>query len=93
MIGARDKLIGLMRALVANEITPAQLSEQYEPTWNFELEAAELKEGEAAVFERVFDVISWYTPVVEDRASYPGFKDERDVLEAVSAALEDLGEC
>ena len=85
-------MIALMRKLVANEITPAEFSEQYEPTWNFELEATELAEGEAAIFERVFDVVGWYTPVVEDRAAYPGFKNESDVLEAVSAALEDLGE-
>jgi hypothetical protein len=92
MLGVRDKLIALMRKLLANEITPAEFSEQYEPTWSFELEASELKEGEAAVFERVFGVVGWYTSVMEDRAAYPGFKSESDILAVVSVALEDLGE-
>ena len=53
------------------EISPSEFSEQYEPTCNFELEAPELAEGEATIFERVFDVVGWYTPVVKDREAYP----------------------
>ena len=92
MVGARSKLIGLMKRLHAREILVEEFAPEFERLWNFELKRGDVDEVEARVFESVFDTAAWYTPVEEDREAYPGFKSEAAVMGAVEQALERLGE-
>lgn len=80
---AREKLLHLMQALVSDGLSVQEFCAEYERVWNFELEPSALAGDEDRVFRRVFDTAAWYTPVEEDRASYPGFRDEESVLAVV----------
>ena len=92
MATAREDLVRLMKRLRSRDIQVAEFCEQYEPIWNFELQEADLAEGEAAIFERVFNVVAWYNPFPEERETYSGFKSEAAVAGAVAEALENLAE-
>ena len=92
MSGARDKLVDLMKQLRARQISVPEFAAKYESAWNFELEKGDVGRDEAEILERVFDTAAWYTPVEEDRESYPGFKSGEAVLAVVEGALERLGE-
>jgi hypothetical protein len=87
---ARERLIQLMKDVLDRRIMVDEFCREYERVWNFELKAAELRQGEASLFERVFDAAAWYTPVEEDRKAYPGFKSEEAILGHVAEALRLL---
>lgn len=87
---ARERLIQLMTDVLDRRIMVDEFCREYERVWNFELKAAELREGEAPLFEQVFDAAAWYTPIEEDRAAYPGFKSEEAILSRVEDALRLL---
>jgi len=39
-----------------------------------------------AVFDELFDIAAWYTPILTDRETVPQYKDEGHVLAAIRAA-------
>ena len=89
---ARDRLIRLMKLLRNGSISVEAFSSQYEEIWNFDLALANQPPEALDIFERVFNVAAFYSPVLEDRVRYPGFKSEEEVVGAVERALGELGE-
>jgi hypothetical protein len=80
----------LMEDCLAGRLSVEDFTAEYEHLWNFDPDRAELSARDLAIYERLFDVAAWYTPVAEDRAAYPGHKDEHDVLDAIRRAEDDL---
>lgn len=80
----------LMRDCLAGRLSVEDFTAEYEHLWNFDPDRAELSARDLAIYERLFDVAAWYTPVVEDRAAYPGHKNEQDVLTAIRRAQDEL---
>jgi hypothetical protein len=79
-----------MDLLLDRKLDIEEFCSKYEHTWNFELGETDLPASESELFERVFDVAAWYTPVAEDKLSYQGFKDEDAVLEVVKGVRRQL---
>ena len=45
---------------------------------------------QAKLLESVFDSVVWYTPLRQDRETYPGFKDEKQILQLANQVLTRL---
>ena len=82
----RDRAIRLLDGLLTAEISVSEFCDRYEPLWNFELESNAELGAEAPIFEQIFDSVVWYSPFPEDRDSYPGFKNEEDIIAIVRKA-------
>jgi hypothetical protein len=62
-----------------------------EQLFNFELDDTDLSAHEDTVLGQLFDEVVLYSPFPDDRARYPGYRSEEDVLAAVDRALTALG--
>ena len=86
----RSRLIWLMDLLLQGRLDVERFCVEYEHTWNFEVNENDLPREEARLFEEIFKVAVWYTPVIEDRRNYSGFKGESEVLDAVARVRQTL---
>jgi len=59
-------------------------------TFNLRTDHSELSDVERHAFERLFDVVVFFSPYPADRASYPGHKSEQEVQAAALAARHAL---
>ena len=82
----------LMDDYLADRIDVQRFCSAYEQMWNFDEDRAALSAADLAVFEKLFDVTAWYTPIAEDRKAVTRYKDEAEVLTAVHAARLALNE-
>lgn len=76
-------LIRLIDLFLAEQISISDFCTQYETAWNFELKKTGLAKDIAESLESVFDLVTWYTPISEDREAYSGFKNKDQVTEEV----------
>ncbi len=53
----------------------------YEPAFNFWFDRAMTTPAELAALERLFDVVSWFSPIA-DQETYPNYTNEQDVFDA-----------
>ncbi len=86
----RERLIWLMALLLGKGLSVDDFCAEYERTWNFQLNEERLSQSESELLKRVFDTVVWYTPVVEDRKNYPGFKSESEVFTVVAEVQQQL---
>jgi hypothetical protein len=85
-----NRAVQLFERLLSSDLSVSEFCDQYEPLWNFDLFSSSELGVKASVFEKVFDAVVWYSPFPEDRASYPGFKDEESIIAIVREALAEI---
>jgi CRISPR/Cas system CSM-associated protein Csm2 small subunit len=83
---ARDKLVALLKEY-ANGRDTQEFCSAYEHTFNFEIDQGELTDNEFRIFQTVFDEVVLYSPFEDDRARYPGYRDEHAIRNVVVHAL------
>ena len=64
---------------------------EFEYTFNLRVDKATFSNPERDVFDRLSDVVAWFSPLLEERAEYPGFKGPEQVHAAVLETREALG--
>lgn len=87
----REYLYYLIDRLVNGKIDADTFCSEYERTYNLELEEDSINEKEKRVFSRLFEDVAHYSPVPEDRAKWPAFRDETAILESARQAWVELG--
>jgi len=90
-VGWRHRVVRLIDDYLEGRLPLERFCGDYEYLWNFE-RPNQLGAGEAALFQRLFDTVAWYTPFRGERQGNPAFKDEGQVIEAVLSIREALGE-
>jgi len=85
-----SKLILLIDLFLEKKIDTEDFCDQYEQIWNFQLDEGMLSADRAQLMSDLFDVVTWYTSIIEDRLIYPGFKNEQQVFVAAKETREKL---
>lgn len=88
----RIKLHRLLREFQAGGLGTEDFCAQFERTYNLELDKGTLSPGETTAFGQLFEQVIWYSPFPEDRAEYPGYRNEADIARAAEEAAKNLGE-
>ncbi|HKP75839.1 MAG TPA: hypothetical protein VJT67_09880 [Longimicrobiaceae bacterium] len=83
---ARDKLVALLEEY-ANGRDTQEFCSAYEHAFNFEIDQGALPDSELRIFQTVFDEVVLYSPFEDDRAKYPGYRDEQAIRNVVAHAL------
>ena len=84
----RDKVVELLDGYISGKKPVGDFASAYEHWWNFERDCSQQTAEEAALLQALFDVVAYYTPIVEDRAAWKGFKDEQAVTSAARRLQE-----
>lgn len=88
----RLRLHRLVQEFRAKTLDTKTFCEQFERTYNLELDKTSLSGREATAFGQLFEEVVWYSPFHEDRAEYPGYRTEFDIARAAENAAQQLAE-
>lgn len=88
---ARKRLHDLLRDVSSGRLSIEAFCSQFETTYNLEIDKRQLTAEEAEAFSMLFEQVVWYSPFPEERAKVPNYKDEKEILDAVSDAERILG--
>lgn len=84
---ALDRLYGLLDAFLARRIEVGQFCALYSSTYDRDVDEDDMTPGEEAAFARLFDEVLFYSPFPRDRAKYPGYRSEEEIIAAARAAV------
>lgn len=84
------RLRALIEHVVQTKSHVGKFCEQFERIFNNESDPSDFTDSERIIYAGLFDVVSWFSPYVEDRAEVPNYKDEDAVIEAAQKALSEL---
>ena len=87
---ARMRLYALIELLKKGEMKIGDFCEQFETTYNLEVDKSELDPTESTAFSKLFDKVVWYSPFPDERAEIPSYLGEAEILQAVSDAEKAL---
>ncbi len=87
----KSRLANLIVDVLNNKIQVVEFCDNFEILFNLEINKDELDYNDLLCFSRLFDVIVWYSPFPEERATIPNYVDENEVLRAVREAALSLG--
>src|SRR5262245_3725371 len=86
----RQRLRWLLSLAADGELSIKEFCEQFERTYNLELDKRALPATEAKVFGDLFEQVVWYSPFPEERADVPNYRSEEQIKAAVEAAVSTL---
>ena len=78
----RITALQLMERLIAREISVPEFCSLYEHHFNFDWPNRS-SEPQAELFDKLFDVVAWYTPFPEERELIPNYTGDEDILRMV----------
>lgn len=81
-LGLKEEMLNIMEQLFASQIDVMYFCRHFEKIYNFSENRNNLTEEEWLNAEHLFDVAALYSPYKEDRKMYPGYTDEKTVLDA-----------
>lgn len=82
----------LIESVFVQEISVGTFCEHFERVYNFELEVAGLTATERSVFEELFNKVVYYSPFPEERQKIPNYLSEKDILDGVRKARDELNQ-
>lgn len=88
----RTRLYALIERLCEGAASVEEFCSQFERTYNFEIDKAQLSDAESSAFSALFDKIVWYSPFPEERKKIPNYLGEKDILAAVNGAKRVLAD-
>ncbi|HEU4881031.1 MAG TPA: hypothetical protein VFT45_02265 [Longimicrobium sp.] len=74
----------------SGDLTTVEFCATYECLYNLEIDKDSLSPVHRSIFQQLFDDVIWYSPFPEDRARYPGYRDEIAIHLAVERAWHAL---
>ena len=83
----RERLYWLLRLLQQGQLGTEEFCQEFEQTYNFELDKEDLSSAEAVAFAALFDKVVWFSPFAEDRGRIPNYLGEAEVRAAVHETL------
>jgi hypothetical protein len=86
----KAKLYWLIRLCVSGHHDVGTFCKEFETTYNFEVDKAELSAAERLVFRELFDRVVLYSPLKSDLETYPLYQSAQKIGEAVAAAQSKL---
>lgn len=86
----RAKLYWLINLFLSNHLDVRTFCQEFEQTYNFDVDRSELSADELAAFGRLFDNAVMYSPFEDERKVYPGYVGETQVRKAALAARATL---
>jgi len=76
----------LLSDYLRDTIGTALFCDNFETTFNFDVDRHELTPREKAVFGQLFDQVVYYSPFPDERAQIPNYKSEDDIIQAARDA-------
>ena len=61
-----------------------------EVAYNDAIDTSALTVAEQPIFERLFDVVVWFSPFPEERAKIPNYRNEEQIQQAALATAKEL---
>ena len=82
--------LSLIEAVQQGSMTVGDFTSSVEREWNFGDERATLSETHKSAVQHLFDVVVYYSPFPDERARFPIYSDEQDVLLAAQVCRRAL---
>jgi hypothetical protein len=87
---ARLRLHRLLAEFRADEMDTGTFSNEFERTYNLELDKGTLSPSEAQAFGKLFERVIWYSPFPEERAKIPNYLGEEEIRSAADEAARRI---
>ena len=87
----KAKLYWLINLYTLGHHDVGTFCKEFERTYNFEVEKAELSLAERSAFSGLFDTVTMYSPFPEELKSIRFYRSAEQVREAVAAVKSKLG--
>lgn len=87
---AKSKLYSLLADFREGQLATVDFCDQFEKTYNFDLDKKILTPAEAEFFSALFEKVIWYAPYPEERAEIPNYIGEDEIRRAVDRLPDKL---
>ena len=81
----------LLRDFRSGKLKTETFCRDVEVAYDNAIDERALTAVEQPIFEKLFDVVVWFSPFPEERAEVPQLRNEEQVLQAAFAAEAELG--
>jgi len=85
-----DRLRLMVEKFVSGEIETGTFCAWFEEAFNFDMDRSALSRRERKAFTGLFDEVVYYSPFADERAVFPNYRDEAQILAAAEACLQRL---
>lgn len=72
----------LLADFLTEKIDVSHFCEHFETTYNFEIDRSALRQAEIEAFDVLLNEVAHYSPFIEDRAKYSGYRNEKQIRHA-----------
>jgi hypothetical protein len=86
----RELLHKLLSEYLAGTLDVRRFCDNFETAFNFDVHRSSLSLTEKAAFAKLFDVVVYFSPFPEERASVPNYKNEEEIWQAAKDAAASL---
>lgn len=87
---AKGRLYRLLVAFRERRLDTVKFCDQFERTFNLELDKTSLTPDEAESFGALFEKVIWYSPYPEERAQISNYLGESEIRSAADTAADRL---
>lgn len=84
---SRERLYWLISLFKGGQLSTDAFCREFERSYNFELNKADLSPQEGSAFAALFDKVVWFSPFPEERARIPNYLGEEEIQAAADDAI------
>jgi hypothetical protein len=87
---SRDDLLRLIESFLGGSLEVRDFCSRFETGFNFGVDYSKLSESDLKRFEWLFNEVVLFSEFPDDRAAYPGYRDETAIRSAAQATWDAL---